>query len=74
MNNNGYSTTIVPGKTGEFSLWGTYKYGGLEPLKSAGHGVFFEFKDVKEILLEADKNHISGYSDKNIINTMKRKV
>jgi hypothetical protein len=52
MNNNGYNTTIAPGKTGEFSL-----YGGLELLKSAGHGVFFEFEDVEEILLEIDKNY-----------------
>ena len=45
LNNKGYYTTIEEGQSGEFSLWKGPAY-----IKGAGHGVFFDFEDIKELL------------------------
>ena len=52
MNNHGLYTTIEGGDTGEFSLW----EGSAYNIKSAGHGVFFNFKDVEELLKDHKLN------------------
>ena len=52
MNNHGLYTTIEEGDTGEFSLWEGIAYN----IKSAGHGVFFNFKDVEELLKDHKLN------------------
>ena len=52
MNKHGLYTTIEEGAIGEFSLW----EGAAYNIKSAGHGVFFNFKDI-EILLKDQKRN-----------------
>ena len=52
MNNHGFATTIEEGATGEFSLWEGTAYN----IKSAGHGVFFNFEDVEELLKDHKRN------------------
>jgi len=52
MNNHGFDATIEEGATGEFSLWEDAAYN----IKSAGHGVFFNFEDVEGLLNDHKSN------------------
>ena len=52
MNNHGFYTTIEEGATNEFSLWEDAAYN----IRSAGHGVFFNFKDIEELLKDQKRN------------------
>ena len=52
MNNHGFYTTIEEGAIGEFSLWEDAAYN----IKSAGHGVFFNFKDIEVLLKDQKRN------------------
>ena len=52
MNKHGLYTAIEEGAIGEFSLWEGTAYN----IKSAGHGVFFNFEDVEGLLNDHKSN------------------